>query len=155
MNLETAPAAPAIVPARRRPLTILVIDDEEAMLNLVGLTLEYDGHTVLSASNGEEGREIALHAQPDIILCDVNMPGMSGHQVLDALRSDYQTRHIPFIFLTGCRDHQSIRLGMAAGAAEYLLKPFRPDELDEAITACVRKLVRYEQALKLPPARTG
>ena len=128
---------------RSRALKILVIDDDYAVRELLQMTLKEAGHEVLAAADGEVGRAIALREQPDIILCDVYMPGLSGHQVLNSLRSDYQTRHIPFIFISGCHENQSIRLGMAAGAAEYIAKPFNPEELDEAIGACERKLTSF------------
>jgi CheY-like chemotaxis protein len=134
--------------ADRAQFSILVIEDEAPMRELLRLALEDQGYAVLVAADGAEGRAIALEQQPDIILCDVRMPGMSGHQVLAALRGDYQTRHIPFIFLTGSRESQSIRLGMAGGAADYLVKPFRPEELDDAIGACRRKLAWFDRALE-------
>jgi len=141
MNPESAsPSAP------RRRLNILVIDDEPAMRDLIQLALDYDGHRTLVAGSGEDGQAIARRMQPDIIICDVNMPGISGHEVLQALQAEAETRHIPFIFLTGCREAESIRLGMAGGASEYLTKPFRPEELTEAVTACARKLVWLDEA---------
>jgi CheY-like chemotaxis protein len=135
------------------PLTILVIDDEADMRGILRTVLERDGHTVLLAETGAEGREIARTQQPDIILCDVFLPDISGHEVLDALHRDYQTRTIPFIFLTGCLENKSIRLGMAAGAAAYLVKPVRRDELGDVIAACQRKLAWFDQVLLLAPAR--
>jgi CheY-like chemotaxis protein len=141
LNLDAAASYPI---SRTGTLTILIIDDEPALRELLCLTFELQGHTVLSAANGSDGCEIALRQQPDIILCDVQMPGLSGHQVLQALRDDYQTRHIPFIFLTGCVEKQSIRLGMAGGAVEYLVKPCRSDELEEAIAACRSRLAFSE-----------
>lgn len=140
------------LPVRSGPLRILIIDDEDSMRSLFQLTLEQQGHTILTAANGEQGLQVALKQQPDIIFCDVQMPGLSGHAVLEALHRDYQTRHIPFVFLTGCSDKQSIRLGMAAGAEEYLTKPFQPGDLDEAIGVCERKLARMAP---VSPARSA
>ena len=143
--MKTDPA-PSPGPAPLRRLTILIVDDEPAMRDLLQISLQHEGHRILVAASGEEGRALALQAQPDIIVCDVNMPGLTGHEVLHSLHDDAETRHIPFIFLSGCREAQSIRLGMAAGAAEYLIKPFRPEELTEAIAACAKKLAWLDQA---------
>jgi CheY-like chemotaxis protein len=142
IKFETTVTAPPVQTGR---LTVLIIDDEDAMREVLRMTLEDAGHTVLSAASGEQGRQIALHLQPDVILCDVHMPEMSGHALQEALKADYETRHIPFIFLTGCLEKQSIRRGMAAGAVDYLVKPFRPDELEEAIAVCGRKLAFFDR----------
>jgi CheY-like chemotaxis protein len=145
MNVAPAHSVPDLA----GKLTILVIEDEEPMRDLLQLMLTLAGHTILTAANGAEGCKMALHLEPDIILCDVEMPGLSGHEVLRALRADYQTRHIPFIFLTGSTEKESIRLGMAGGACEYLAKPFRREELEEAIVACYGRLPYSERRVGL------
>lgn len=126
--------------AEPKPLRILFIDDDEAIRSMLQLLLEHGGHTVITASGGRAGCELALAAQPDIIICDIGLPDMSGHEVLQTLRSDHDTRHIPFIFLSGYSDNPAIRRGLAGGATDYLLKPFRLEEVNEAIIVCRRKL---------------
>jgi CheY-like chemotaxis protein len=123
-----------------KPLRILFIDDDEGIRSMLQLLLEHGGHTVITAAQGRTGCELALSEQPDIIICDIGLPDMSGHQVLETLRADHDTRHIPFIFLSGFSDNPAIRRGLAGGATDYLLKPFRLEEVNEAIIVCRRKL---------------
>ncbi len=138
-NLTTDTNPPFAV-TEGRPLRILFIDDDEAIRSMLQLLLGYSGHTVITAAQGRAGCALALAEQPDIIICDIGLPDMSGHQVLEALRDDYHTRHIPFIFLSGYTDNPAIRRGFASGATDYLLKPFRLEEVNEAIITCRRKL---------------
>lgn len=126
--------------AETKPLRILFIDDDEGVRSMLQLLLEHGGHTVITAAEGQIGCELALSEQPDVIICDIGLPDMSGHKVLETLRGDHDTRHIPFIFLSGASDSPGIRRGIASGAADYLLKPFRLEEINEAIIVCRRKL---------------
>lgn len=113
--------------------TILVIEDEaETRKNLV-LMLEMEGFRPLSASNGREGIRMARSMQPDVVLCDVSMPEMDGHAVLEALRADETTVSIPFIFLTARSDKKDLRTGMNLGADDYLTKPASAEEVLAAI----------------------
>ncbi|AFZ18214.1 response regulator transcription factor [Allocoleopsis franciscana] len=120
---------------------ILVIEDEkEIRENLEDLLS--DKYQVLVASGGREGLEIALRELPDIVLCDVTMAGVTGHNVLTGLRSNPTTANIPFIFLTARVSKDDMRLGMELGADDYLTKPFTRKELLSAITA---RLKRFER----------
>lgn len=120
---------------------ILVIEDEkEIRENLEDLLS--DKYEVLVASGGREGLEIALRELPDIVLCDVTMAGVTGHNVLTGLRSNPTTANIPFIFLTARVSKDDMRLGMELGADDYLTKPFTRKELLNAITA---RLKRFER----------
>jgi DNA-binding NarL/FixJ family response regulator len=121
---------------------ILVIEDEPAMRNNLRDILELENFLPLLAANGQEGVAAAKREQPDLILCDVLMPEMDGHEVLAALRADPGTAWIPFIFLTAKGEHADIRAGMALGADDYLVKPVRVDDLLEAIAA---RLERAQQ----------
>lgn len=113
--------------------TILVIEDEaETRKNLV-LMLEMEGFRPLSASNGREGIRMARSQKPDVILCDVSMPEMDGHAVLEALRADETTVSIPFIYLTARSDKRDLRTGMNLGADDYLTKPASAEEVLAAI----------------------
>lgn len=146
LPLSVAPVAPGA-------LRLLVIEDDDAMRDVLCQLLEHAGHQVLAAPNGAEGIRLARCEQPEVIFCDVNMPGLSGHEVLRCLQDGIETRHIPFIFLTGCLEKESIRIGMAGGASEYISKPFQVDELTEAISACRRKVVAFEHACEAAEAR--
>jgi DNA-binding response OmpR family regulator len=120
---------------------ILVIEDEkEIRENLEDLLS--DKYEVLVASGGREGLEIALRELPNIVLCDVTMAGVTGHNVLTGLRSNPTTANIPFIFLSARVSKDDMRLGMELGADDYLTKPFTRKELLSAITA---RLKRFER----------
>ncbi|HEY9843731.1 MAG: response regulator [Candidatus Sericytochromatia bacterium] len=112
---------------------ILAIDDEERMLELICAFLEHDDHEVKTATNGQLALEIAHQFQPELILCDVQMPEMDGYAVLKAFREDEQLVRVPFVFLTGLDDMKHLRQGMNLGADDYLTKPFSYADLSEAI----------------------
>jgi two-component system, OmpR family, alkaline phosphatase synthesis response regulator PhoP len=112
---------------------ILVIEDEVSVReNLVDL-LEASDYEVICAENGFLGAVWAFEHIPDLIVCDVMMPEVNGHEVLEALRQNPATATIPFIFLTAMADIQSIRKGMELGADDYLTKPFESIDLLKAI----------------------
>jgi DNA-binding response OmpR family regulator len=113
--------------------TILVIDDTEDIRNLVGAVLTNYGFTVREAPNGQVGVRMIAEEKPDLVICDVNMPAMSGYETLTAVRESSQTATIPFILMTGLDSRDSFRRGMVSGADDYLVKPFTADELIEAV----------------------
>lgn len=110
-------------------IKILVIEDEFPVLDTITDILVSAGHDVTSASNGEDGLKKALNDPPDLILCDINMPGINGYQVLETLKAALPTQNIPFIFLSAKIDAKDMRKGMMLGANDYLTKPFKTDEL--------------------------
>jgi DNA-binding response OmpR family regulator len=115
--------------------TILVIEDEIHILENILETLELEGFQVLGTNNGSEGIELVKAHTPDIVLCDIMMPGLNGYDVLAALRSNMSTATIPFVFLTALTAHEEVRYGMELGADDYLTKPFSPDELLNMVRA--------------------
>ncbi|MGK7923840.1 MAG: response regulator [Spirulina sp.] len=119
--------------------TILVIDDQKAIRTQIVAILRSKQYQILVAENGEAGIELATHKHPDLILCDVMMPGLNGYEILDRLRANPKTETIPFIFMTGLSDKESNRKGMELGADDYLAKPFTPDELLGAIKTRLKK----------------
>ncbi len=119
--------------------TILIIDDDEPILATFGFTLENAGYEALTASGGVEGLELAHKNIPDVILCDVNMPGMNGWEVLKAVRAEPTTAHIQFVLMTGnTRDIQP-RTGMEVGADDFLVKPFGQKDLLKTVEARVHR----------------
>ena len=105
---------------------VLVIEDDLAVIRVVERSLRAAGFETLAALEGKEGIALAQSRQPDLVLCDIGLPGLDGHGVLQCLRQDEATRDIPFIFLTGSIAHDDVRLGMRLGADDYLTKPFMP-----------------------------
>jgi DNA-binding NarL/FixJ family response regulator len=128
--------------------TILLIEDEVTMRELTATALELEGYSVHTAADGSTGVEMARRHRPDLILCDVMMPGIDGYQVLAILRTDCALCHIPFIFLTAKGEKKDLRQGMVSGADDYLAKPVALDDLLAAIRA---RLERHtEHARKQP-----
>ena len=124
---------------------ILVIEDElNVRENIVDL-LEAEDFEVFSTENGIMGILWAQENVPDLVISDVMMPGMSGHEVLAEMRELPNTELIPFIFLTAMSDKDDIRRGMELGADDYLTKPFTRDELLNAITS---RLLRQAKLMK-------
>jgi adenylate cyclase len=119
-------------------LRILVVDDNRENIALVRDVLEVSDYEVLEALNGQQALEIAPAEHPDLILLDVNMPGMDGFAVCRILKEDTRTHHIPVIMLTAQSDVDSRVAGIQSGADDYLTKPFSPREL----------LARVERTLK-------
>ncbi len=122
---------------------ILLIEDDPDIRNSVEDVLGLEGYNLKTAPNGLVGIHLAQTQQPDLIICDVNMPELDGYGVLSALRSDPITCGIPFIFLTGRSDRDDMRQGMSLGADDYLTKPFGPEELTHAIAS---RLERHSQS---------
>lgn len=118
---------------------ILVIEDQKSLREEIIELLILEGYQALEAENGQIGLALAQSKQPSLILCDITMPELDGHQVLSALRQDPLTATIPFIFLTAKVDKVDIRQGMQLGADDYLTKPFTRIELLAAIAAQLRK----------------
>ena len=126
--------------ARSEPVKrILVIDDDARLREQYIEILRLEGYEVSEARNGREGVERARKEPPDLVLCDITMPEMNGHRVLETLRGEARTAHIPFVFLTGWNEREDIRTGMNLGADDYLTKPVVPDELTATIRARLRR----------------
>jgi DNA-binding NarL/FixJ family response regulator len=118
---------------------ILVIDDEAKLRQQIAELLRSEGYEVFEARNGREGVERARRELPDLLLCDITMPEMNGHRVLETLRNEPRTAHLPFVFLTGWNEQEDLRTGMNLGADDYLTKPLVPDELLAAVRARLRR----------------
>lgn len=112
---------------------ILVAEDEQDIQELIEFTLRYGGYDVLNASNGKEALEITQKEQPDLVLMDIRMPVMSGLEACKFIKSNPKTEKIPIVFLTAKGQKSEISEGLEAGAIDYLLKPFSPEELNKRL----------------------
>ncbi|OGT57163.1 MAG: hypothetical protein A3E01_13960 [Gammaproteobacteria bacterium RIFCSPHIGHO2_12_FULL_63_22] len=108
---------------------ILVVDDQQANVRMVGALLARAGYQVLPALSGAEGLELARDKTPDVVLLDMKMPGMDGFEVLRQMRLDDATSDLPVIFLTADNDRENLIRAFAAGAIDYITKPFVAEEL--------------------------
>jgi two-component system sensor histidine kinase/response regulator len=119
-------------------MKILIIEDEAPLRESLQELLEMNGHTVLAAADGPAGVKLAAQ-QPDLILCDIGLPGLDGYGVIKQVQQQPACRDIPFIFLTARADRQDLRQGMALGADDYITKPFTERDITEAISARVHR----------------
>ena len=102
---------------------ILIVDDERININILNALLKND-YKLMVATSGEQAIKAAIEGQPDLILLDILMPGMDGHQVCRKLKSSPATRTIPIIFITVMGDAENETMGFALGAVDYIPKPF-------------------------------
>jgi DNA-binding NarL/FixJ family response regulator len=121
---------------------ILVIEDEPEMRRNLATILRLEKFHPLPAANGRLGVELAKKEMPDLILCDVMMPGLDGYGVIAALHADPKTVAIPFIFLTAKGEKPDIRAGMNLGADDYLTKPVAKADLLAAIHSRLARAVQ-------------
>ena len=119
--------------------TILVVEDEPAIQELISVNLSFAGHKVLRAFDAEQAQTLIRAELPDLILLDWMLPGASGITLARTLRSDERTRHVPVIMLTAKgAEHDKVE-GLEAGADDYITKPFSPKELIARIKAVLRR----------------
>ena len=111
-----------------RPL-VLIADDDPDILNLVSLRLERDGYEVVKAGDGARALEQAFERTPDLALIDVSMPKLDGYEVAHRLRNHESTREMPIILLTARVQDSDVARGLAAGADDYVTKPFSTADL--------------------------
>lgn len=127
---------------------IVVIDDAEFILESTSTLLRFEGYEIVTASDGIQGVEKIFKEKPNLILCDISMPGMDGFGVLEKVRESPETQTIPFIFLTAFTDKANMRAGMERGADDFLVKPFTREELIKAINAQIRKLDKFNTVIE-------
>lgn len=123
---------------------LVVEDDSDVRNNLIDL-LEAENYTVRSATNGSEALEVLREYYPDLIICDVMMPGMTGHEFLQELSNSVDHASIPFVFLTAKADPFDHREGMNLGADDYLTKPFTREQMLAALNARLSKSEKIDQ----------
>jgi CheY-like chemotaxis protein len=118
---------------------ILIAEDEPDIRDLLAFTLRFAGHEVFAATNGEEAVELAPQVNPDLVLMDVRMPRMTGYEACRMLKANPALKDIPVVFLSAKGQESEIQQGLEAGAEEYLLKPFAPDQLTNRVKAILGK----------------
>ena len=133
----------------RTPARVLAADDDEQVLAVLSAILGSAGHTVLLARSGEECVRVAQSELPDIILLDVNMPGMDGFATAEALAGRGETRNIPIVMVTGLIDGKDRVRALKAGAVDFLSKPFQPDELVAKVQSLARLKAYHDDLQRL------
>ena len=119
--------------------TVLVVEDEPAIQELIAYNLKQAGHQPLRADNAEQALRLVQDALPDLVLLDWMLPGLSGIELARRLRGDKRTRAIPIIMLTARADEQDKLTGLDTGADDYITKPFSPRELNARVKAVLRR----------------
>ncbi|HEY0825918.1 MAG TPA: protein kinase [Ramlibacter sp.] len=127
--------------------TVLVVEDDDAIRSNVSRLLRLEGYEVSVAVNGTEGLERVRALRPDIVVSDINMPGLDGFALVEALRADPALATTAVLMLTALDDRASMRRGMTAGADDYLAKPFTRVELLEALQGLLRKRGRIAETI--------
>lgn len=139
----------------RSPVSVLVVEDEQNILNLLSAYLESAGHRVVTASDGGEGLKIALETEFDICILDVMLPTKSGIEIATAMRD--AGSETPVLFLTALGNESDVLRGFGAGADDYIVKPFSPRVLLVRIEAILRRSQNgpsnHEQALVCGPVQ--
>jgi len=120
--------------------TILCVEDEALLREDIVEELENDGYNVLQAADGREGMEMILKHEPDLVVCDITMPHMNGHELVKMLRDEHSRfADTPFIFLSALADRDDILEGLNIGADDYLTKPIDIDMLLGKIKTSLRQ----------------
>ena len=119
---------------------VLVVDDDTDIRELVAFKLSRSGYDVRTASDGDVGYEAALSSRPDLVLLDVMMPGLSGIEVCRRLRETPATATTPILLLTAKAQEADVEAGFAAGADDYIAKPFSPRELVSRVEAVLARV---------------
>ena len=119
--------------------TILIVEDDPDIIELLQYTLEREGYPVLVAQDGEKGLAEARRRKPGLILLDLMLPGLDGLGVCKALRADGATQSIPIVMLTAKGEESDVVVGLEFGADDYVRKPFSPRELVARIRTVLRR----------------
>lgn len=125
--------------------TILVVDDEKDLLDLIEYNLKKEGFNVLKAENGKEGIDRAKEFHPDLVLMDIMMPKMDGMETVERMRSDDDLKSIPIIFLTARSDEKTEVEGLNKGGDDYITKPISTTKLISRIKAVLRRFDETEE----------
>jgi two-component system phosphate regulon response regulator PhoB len=122
--------------------TILIVEDERDIAELIAFNLKREGYTVVAVSSGEEGLQQARAIQPDLIVLDIMLPGLNGLDVCRNLKAEPATNNIRIIMLTARDDDIDVVTGLEVGADDYLTKPFSPKVLVARTRAVLRRPVK-------------
>ena len=128
--------------------TILIVDDEQDLLDMIEYNLRQQDYDVLTADNGQLGIQIAKENKPNLVLLDVMMPGMDGIEVCDRMKEDTDLRQIPIIFLTARGDEKTEIEGLNKGADDYITKPISTSKLLSRIKAVLRRYAENQEELQ-------
>ncbi|TAK14349.1 MAG: response regulator [Anaerolineae bacterium] len=121
---------------------ILIAEDERDIRDLITFTLRFAGHEVVPTANGEEAFLKAQEVLPDLIMMDVRMPRMTGYEACKKMKEIDALKPIPVVFLSAKGQESEVSAGLEAGAVEYILKPFAPDQLTVKVKELLEKYAK-------------
>ncbi len=124
--------------------SVLIIEDEEDIQELVNYSLSKEGYHTTAVASGEEGLRSAKSKQPNLIVLDLMLPGMDGLEICRLLKNDPKTQHIPIVMLTAKGEESDVVTGLELGAEDYITKPFSPKVLVARIRTILRRKVKNE-----------
>src|SRR5476649_994758 len=142
-------------PDRKGKQTILVVDDEKDLVDLIAYNLQRNGYNVLTATSGDTALEIASREIPSLILLDLMLPGMSGTEVARKLKSDARTASIPIIMLTAKSEETDVVVGLTLGADDYVTKPFSMKILLARLNTVLRRNEPAAASTEMGTLRAG
>jgi EAL domain-containing protein (putative c-di-GMP-specific phosphodiesterase class I)/DNA-binding response OmpR family regulator len=137
-----------VIPQISRPSAVLVVDDDDAARGLVSLALRRAGFAVLEAISGEAALDVVSGESVGLVVLDIRMPGLSGTDVIHALRSRSETATMPILLMTGSPDADSVIQGLDAGADDFVPKPVRLDELVARVNAHTRRNAAWSNVVE-------
>ena len=118
---------------------VLVVDDDPQVLKLLRVNFELEGYDVGFASNGEEALDAIASQRPDVLVCDVMMPGIDGLEVVRRLRADPKTASLPVVVVSAKAQQADLADGEVAGADAYVTKPFDPQDILDAVARLLKR----------------
>jgi len=134
---------------KNRPLTVLIVEDDADLREILQAEFELEGLTALTAINGSEAVTTARELKPDLILMDIMMPVMDGIEATKIVKGDEQTKHIPIIMLTAAGKREDIVAGLEAGAIDYITKPFFMPELKARLRSVLQHKIMYDELKRI------
>ena len=134
---------------KNRPLTVLIVEDDDELREILQAEFELEGLTALTATNGGEAVTAALELKPDLILMDIMMPVMDGIEATKIVKGNEETKHIPIIMLTAAGKREDIVAGLEAGAIDYITKPFFMPELKARLRSVLQHKIMYDELKRI------
>jgi len=131
-----------------KQFSLLIVEDEPSLRNNMELILKLEGYNVRTVADGLSALSLIRNKRPDLILCDILMPGMDGYAFHEAVKGFTHLASIPFLFVSALNSPEQVRRGMNVGADDYLTKPFTIEELLAAISARLRRFISLRTVTK-------
>jgi CheY-like chemotaxis protein len=134
---------------------VLAADDNPANLRVLKAVIESQGYTFFGAASGSECLEMVERLSPSLIILDVEMPGLDGFETCRQLRARVRSKHLPVAFYTAHRRDSDVRLGLAVGGNDFLLKPIDPEKLISRVNRLMQVPPKAQQPAKAQPPPPG